>query len=198
MSVVGFDLEDIPHGALPPPNYQFVRGNLLDGLPFASHHFTYVHQRVLVAGIPADKWPLVIQELKRVTLPGGWVELIEMGTAFHHVGAATQQFLRWFEVISAAQGIDARKVSEIGILLQRWGFSNVRARTETIPVGSWGGRIGNLLAQDILAGWPTMRPLAQSVLGVPAKQFNEVIASLEEEWKTYRTSYEVYCACGRV
>ena len=33
--VVGFDLEDIPRTASTPLNYQFYRGNLFNGLPFA-------------------------------------------------------------------------------------------------------------------------------------------------------------------
>ena len=60
--VIGFDLEDTPHTLSTPLNYQFQRGNLLNGLPFAAQQFQYVHQRLLVAAIPLDKWPWVIGE----------------------------------------------------------------------------------------------------------------------------------------
>ncbi len=53
--VGGFDLEDIPRTVSTPLNYQFSRGNVLGGLPFAAQHFQYVHQRLLVAAIPLDK-----------------------------------------------------------------------------------------------------------------------------------------------
>ncbi|MFZ0217511.1 MAG: class I SAM-dependent methyltransferase [Candidatus Dormiibacterota bacterium] len=60
-----------------PETYRFVRGNLLAGLPFEDACFGFVHQRLLRAGIPAQAWPAVVQDLARVTSPGGWVELVE-------------------------------------------------------------------------------------------------------------------------
>jgi ubiquinone/menaquinone biosynthesis C-methylase UbiE len=195
--VVGFDVEDTPHKVSPPPNYQFYQGNLLDGLPFAAQQFHYVHQRLLVAAIPLDKWFWVMGELRRVTHPDGWVELVEMGNTFHQAGPATRQFLAWWGAISASKGIDASKMSQIGQFLKQCGFSHVRTKTETLPVGSWGGRLGNLLAQDFLAGWPSIRPLAHSLLKVSPEQFDAVIGQLATEWDIYRSSYEVYFACGR-
>jgi len=97
-----------------------------------------------------------------------------------------------------SKGIDASKLSQIGVLLKQAGLYNIKAETKTLAVGSWGGRLGNLLAQDMLAGWPTMRPLAQSMLGVSPELFNAVISSLPDEWNTYHTTYEVYFACGQV
>ena len=128
----------------------------------------------------------------------GWAELVEMGTRFHHAGVATQQFLAWFAAISQTRGIDASKVAQIGAFLHEAGFSHVKAKTDVIPVGMWGGRIGNLLAQDILAGWPSMRPLAHTLLGVSPEQFDAVIGQLETEWNTLQTTYEVYFAYGQV
>ena len=195
--VMGFDLENVPRTTSMPLNYQFQRGNLLDGLPFASKQFDYVHQRLLVAGIPTALWPSVIRDLQRVIHPGGYLELVEMGTTFHQAGPATTQFLEWWASISATRGIDASKLSGIGTLLEHAGCSQVQTRTEVIPVGSWGGRIGNLLAQDLLAGWPTVRPLADALLGVPSDEFNAVIGRLEKEWNAFQTSYEMYFACGQ-
>src|SRR6266536_703938 len=42
--VVGFDLRS--GKCVQPNNYRLVRGNLLDGLPFAADRFDFVHQRV--------------------------------------------------------------------------------------------------------------------------------------------------------
>lgn len=196
-SVIGFDLEDVPRTISTPLNAHFQQGNVLDGLPFATQQFSYVHQRLLVAGIPVAQWSFVIGELRRVTQRAGWAELVEMGTRFHHAGPATQQFLAWFAAISQTRGIDASNVARIGAFLHEAGFSQVKTKTEVIPVGRWGGRIGNLLAQDILAGWPSMRPLAHTLLGVSPAQFDVVIEQLETEWNTFQTTYEVYFACGQ-
>ncbi len=196
--ILDFDLEEVPRPIPAPRNTQFVRGNLLTGLPFAAQSFDYVHQRSLVAAIPLASWPWVVAELSRVTTPQGWVELIEMGTTFHRAGPATRQFLQWWSAISASRGIDASYMSQLGLLLKHAGLCNIRAETRTLPVGEWGGRIGNLLAQDLLAGWPSVRPLAHTLLGVPPGAFNEVIGQLEGEWNHLQTSYELYLVCGQV
>src|SRR6266487_911316 len=190
--VVGFDLEEIPRSVSTSLNYQFSHGNLFNGLPFAAQHFQYVHQRLLVAAIPLDKWPWVIGELRRVTCPGGWAEFVEMGNTFHQAGPATKQFLAWWVAISASRGIDTSKMSQIDQFLKQGGFSHVQTKTEIVPVGGWGGRLGSLFAQNILAGWPSMRSLAHSLLAVSPERFDAVIGRLADEWDVYHTSYEVY------
>src|SRR5262245_61759287 len=72
--VTGFDLE--PSKPEAPPNYRLVRGNLLQGLPFASGSFDFVHQRLLMLAVPLRLWPGVVDELVRVLQPGGWLELV--------------------------------------------------------------------------------------------------------------------------
>jgi|SRR5947209_8654837 len=195
--VIGFDLEEVPRTASTPLNYQFQQGNLFGGLPFPDGWFHYVHQRLLVAAIPLDRWPWVLGELKRVTMPGGWIELVEMGNTFHHAGPATTRFLEWWIAIAASREIDASYMSQLGVWLKRAGLGSIRAEIKLLPVGRWGGRVGNLLAQDMLAGWPSMRPLAHALLGVPSQAFDEVIGRLEAEWNTLHTTYEVYVTCGQ-
>jgi SAM-dependent methyltransferase len=195
--VIGLDIEAIPRTPSMPLSYQFQRGNLLLGLPFVAHQFTYVHQRLLVAGIPHERWPFVVEELRRVTAANGWVELVEMGTTFQNAGPATTQFLVWWTFISATRGIDASKVEGIGTLLETAGFSSVQTHTALVPVGRWGGRVGDLLAKDILAGWPNVKTYAQTLLGVSNADFDAVIARLEEEWNTRKTLSALYFACGR-
>jgi SAM-dependent methyltransferase len=76
-----------------PPTCVFVRANVLEGLPFPDGQFTYTHQRLLVAAIPARSWPGVVQELVRVTRPGGWIELLELSDVIQPAGPATRRLL---------------------------------------------------------------------------------------------------------
>src|SRR5579883_2951423 len=83
-----------------PPNYRFVAGNVLEGLPFPDASFDFVHMRLLVAGIPHDRWPGVIKELARVTQPGGWVESVE-SPSLQRGGPATERIIQWIRDLSA-------------------------------------------------------------------------------------------------
>src|ERR1043165_6558905 len=71
----GIDISPIQPSQVKPENFNFIQTNLLDGLPFADDTFDFVFQRLLVASIPKDKWPLVINELTRVLKPGGYLEV---------------------------------------------------------------------------------------------------------------------------
>lgn len=139
----------------------------------------------------------MVQELKRVTHLDGWVELVEMGNTFHQAGPATQQMLAWWSALGATRGIDTSTLSLIGTLLRTAGFDPVHSTTHLVPLGSWGGRVGTLLAQDMLCGWPSMRPSLEAALGVSPAHFDAVLRDLEPEWKTHHTQYEIYCACGQ-
>lgn len=133
-----------------PSNYQFVPGNVLEGLPFPDASFDFVHQRLLFLAIPADRWPFVISEMVRVTRLGGWVELVET-TAPRGGGPAVDQLFTWGSQLVAHRGVDTNLGTAIGSMLQKAaGVGNVSAREIEIPFGAWGGRIGNLLAMDLL------------------------------------------------
>ncbi|MFZ0218007.1 MAG: methyltransferase domain-containing protein, partial [Candidatus Dormiibacterota bacterium] len=86
---VGLDLVAIG-SASGPSNYRFVRGDVTAGLPFDDATFDFVHQRLLRLGIPTAAWDGVIAELVRVTAPGGWVELAEVGVGIESIGPATE------------------------------------------------------------------------------------------------------------
>ncbi len=97
--VVGLDVNPPPvdlmaEGGMDmrPPNYSFVAGNILEGLPFAEPGFDFVHMRALVTAIPHDRWPFVISELARVARPGGWVESLEV-TFLEGGGPAVNQLM---------------------------------------------------------------------------------------------------------
>jgi hypothetical protein len=56
-------------------NIKFVKGNVLDGLPFKNSTFDYVFLRNLSYGFSEQDWKVVINEIIRITKPGGWIEV---------------------------------------------------------------------------------------------------------------------------
>ncbi len=182
-------------------NYHFVEANLLSGLPFADHTFDYTHQRLLVAGIPAKQWPFVLGELMRVTSIGGWVEVVEAGNVFLNAGPATQRFLEWWHTFSLSKGIDARLVEHLGPMLEQAGLHSVQTRTLQLPVGMWGNsderRLGNLLALDMLTGFPGIKQPCCELLHLDPADFDAVLQELPREWVRLRTCYQFYVAWGQ-
>jgi ubiquinone/menaquinone biosynthesis C-methylase UbiE len=195
--VVGVDLEDASMTKPLPTNYSFMRGNVLNGLPFDEPAFAFVHQRLLVAAIPALQWPAVLRELMRVTCSGGWVEIVECGIEGQNVGVLTKQFLSWGAAASAAIGLDARIVPQLGEYLRIAGLRNVQVCAHDIPLGAWGGRIGTMLETDMLSAFSALKALyTQASYGTEA-QFDALLKELPAEWNYLRTSYRFYAFYGQ-
>jgi SAM-dependent methyltransferase len=98
--VIGFDIDPPQQTLADPVNCHFLQWDVLADFPYSDHRFDYVHQRLLVAVIPARRWPSVVKELVRVTRPGGYVELLDAGHHFENAGPATQRFLTWWHRVS--------------------------------------------------------------------------------------------------
>ncbi len=126
-----------------PSNYVFVQGNVLDGLPFSDATFAFVHQRLLVAAIPADRWQSVVNELLRVTRHGGWVELVEAIPA--QGGPAMNALHDWLVNVSLLRGVDTRITQQIGTFLQNAGAQNITFRDLTVPLGRADDRVSAMM-----------------------------------------------------
>ncbi|HEY7848788.1 MAG TPA: methyltransferase domain-containing protein [Ktedonobacterales bacterium] len=199
-NVIGVDVAPpaVVEGAPANPtadNYTFVQGNVLERLPFADNSFDFVHQRYLILAIPANRWPQVVAELRRVTRPGGWVELIETETP---AGApALDQLAAWGKQLLSRRGIDMAMARQIGPLLAAGGATQVSARPLTIPVGKPGGRIGAMMVVDYLSALTAVRgPLA--ALGIVSEAtFDETMARCRDELERRAFPQNVYVAYGR-
>ncbi|MBX5459348.1 MAG: class I SAM-dependent methyltransferase [Thermogemmatispora sp.] len=194
--VTGLDLE-LVKATTPPPNYRFIQGNLLQGLPFADRTFHYTHQRFLVAAIPLEHWPGTVQELYRVTTPGGWIELIELGAETRNAGPNLQQLIAWGRQLSALRGIDATHMSRLNEWLLQAGCSQIHTHTLWLPLGAWAGRLGLLCIRDFAAGFAGLEALAVRTCGISPAHFRQTVAALEQECNQHQTRYACYLAAGQ-
>ncbi len=150
-NVIGADIATPPVDEKPESqhrrteNYVFVEMNVLDGLKFADASFDFTHQRLMMGGIPANRWQGVVNDLARVTRPRGWVELVE---AQPMDGApALDKLKAWQIQLTAKRGIDIMIGSKIGALLQNAGLQNVQFYTLRLPIGAYGGSWASWLSK---------------------------------------------------
>ena len=196
--VVGLDMEaPLRQPVSLPQNYHFIQGNLFAGRPFSDASFSFVHQRFLVLALPAKQWPFVVSELLRVTRPGGFVELVEGGSTFLQRVPHTKQLQSWWGKASQHSGIDVSLMARLPSLLQHAGMISIHAQTYRVPVGSWGGRVGAMLKQDILASLPAIKDFVCQHAAVTPEIFEATVAALSKEWEQQHTLYEYYVAYGQ-
>jgi SAM-dependent methyltransferase len=195
--VVGFDLA--PSKSPWPATYRFVRGNLLQGLPFAGDRFDFVHQRLLMSGVPVKAWAAAVNELVRVTRPGGWLELVEGEFDVAPAGPATRQILDvtwrlYREIGLDSTGIIFRSLVEHP---RRAGLTDVESREIVVPLGDWGGRIGSLMASDIRALFLRLAAVFEKRFGVSQRETAPLIAAMPQEWEEHHTVIKFAVALGR-
>lgn len=179
-----------PKSATPdiPPNYSFVQTDVLKGLHFPDRSFDFVHQRLLFLTIPTALWPQTLRELVRVTSIGGWVELVETRTSGQNLGPYAKQGAEWINQVSRRLGIDPTLVPNLGNDLHLAGLIHVKSYAVPIPVGHWGGRIGTMMASNMVAAQQTIKPMIVAQLGVEPATFDQCLAAQQQEWEQLQSS----------
>ncbi|KAG0353330.1 hypothetical protein BG005_007368 [Podila minutissima] len=156
-SVYGVDINPglFPSAQTPvPSNCHFTQSNILGRMSFPDHYFDFVYQRFLYLGLTVDDWPVALKELRRVMKPGGWIELFEPCMRVHRAGPRTREVMRWISrLLQEERGLDFDFAGE---KMQRLcesteiGFENVKLERLSIPVGGWGGRVGEAMAENMV------------------------------------------------
>jgi SAM-dependent methyltransferase len=195
--VVGLDLVTGKPGA--PERYKFVRGNVMQGLPFGDGAFDFVHERLLVSGVPAAAFPALVAELVRVTAPGGWVELVEVPWRIDGAGPAAQRLVDLTRELSDSLGLDT--VGEVHRSLDHYltdlGMAGVARQDVSVPVGAWGGQVGSLMVTDFRSGTTRVCEALQARGRITAQEARTFIREAQEEWENGRMSYPFAIAYGR-
>ncbi len=204
-NVVGVDLvptEKFTAGyglVQPPENYTFVKGNAIEGLPFDDNSFDFVHQRLLVAALPRDRWPFVVRELARVTRPGGWVELAECGTPQDDPANPYPQLWDTWIAFCRTRGIDFTIGRSIGAMLQQAGLGQVQQHEVLFPMGKWGGRVGIMSGEDCLAVGKALGAGVVAAGITTAEQYEMLLRATEAQFSrpTGQAILSFYIAYGQ-
>jgi SAM-dependent methyltransferase len=195
--VVGLDL--VPSKPEAPANYRFVRGNVLQGLPFASGTFDFTHQRLMMSGIPLRSWSAEVAELARITRPGGWIELAETDPRMEQVGPSTERLWEMLRRLGTQAGLDATGIvfRSLDDQLRRVGLLDVQRRDFTLPIGRWAGQVGTLLASDLRSLMSRLATTFSSMFGLGADELNQLVGQMVEEFEEHHSSLTTGIAFGR-
>ncbi len=159
-NVVGLDLvepsaDSLAHqqqafGIL-PENYLFIRGNFFERLPFPDASFDYIHMRFVALAVPLEKWPPLIQEIRRVCMPGGWIELVEFNTPLGG-GPAFQQVLHLWHQLAHTFKMDNQTADHLPAYLRNAGLVNLQERRVVVNTANPQDRAARMCAVDLDSG----------------------------------------------
>jgi ubiquinone/menaquinone biosynthesis C-methylase UbiE len=195
--IIGVDvaLSSLPRTV--PLNCIFAQANILQGLPFPDQQFTFTHQRLLVAAIPALQWPRAVHELVRVTRVGGWVELLEIGDVIQNAGPATKRLLTWMTDISKTLGFEMEVLRRLGELLKQSGCQSIESQDIPVPLGAWAGTTGQMMKTDVLYGYNAIKDSYCPRSNTSPEVFDAMVQAAADEWEQNQCSYIFHAAFGR-
>lgn len=179
-----------------PPNYTFIEGDVLKGLPFAGDSFDFTHQRALLGAIPEQAWPGVARELARVTRPGGWVQLIEPAPA-PQGGPGMNALAAWIQQASMRRGINTAAGALVSEYLAQAGLREISVREVTIPMGARAGHLGVMAETNYVTLFSSARNFIVAMGVTSAEEYDAAIerARREIDQGDYVSPY--YLAYGR-
>ncbi|KAI8380137.1 hypothetical protein BD560DRAFT_388680 [Blakeslea trispora] len=184
-----------------PSNLRFTLHNILiDSLPFESDTFDYVQQSITALTYKVEDWPNVLRELKRVTKPGGYIQLIENEIHPYCLGPIGESWRdQILDVIKLKRGNDPRIATRFEELLRNVDLENVTVKFVSIPIGPWGLDIGNLWKQNVYAFLESAATFLVHIMGITNSEYKERTRTFMEELDTgrYKAFSNIYVAYGR-
>jgi hypothetical protein len=125
-----------------------------------------------------------------VTRLGGWLELVEVDPHIAQAGPATSQFQSLIDTLVASEPI-----RHLGEMLVQEGVQSVETQPIPLALGDWGGRVGSMLKQDVVAAAQALKgPCCQRGTLSP-DAFEQMVSAMAQEWEvkhSFCTFYAVY------
>ncbi|ORX44010.1 S-adenosyl-L-methionine-dependent methyltransferase [Hesseltinella vesiculosa] len=157
----GLDMADMFPATIRPHNVEFDLHNALDGLPYPTNSFDFVHMRLLIAGWRADEWAYILKEIYRVLKPGGFVQLVESNFTEAQNHPMVEHFNKILVSTLQERGHDPFIVQHLEGLLVDGGFELLDKQLKTVNYGER----GNPISQEMLWNWKMAMKSLKPLLG---------------------------------
>ncbi|RGB38252.1 S-adenosyl-L-methionine-dependent methyltransferase [Rhizophagus diaphanus] len=188
VNVYGIDLVDFP-SKIKPYNCKFFLGNIIFGLPWVDNTFDYIWSRCLFTDIKSKYWLPLLLEMYRVLKPNGIIEF--QGGDGYALSAGPLLEKVQSNCLKAAlelRDIDLRITRRFGEIVKLAGFKDINESYQSIAVGRWGGKIGEIWASNLKESYLTMQPWLSSYMSISEDEYNRTIKEIvDKELDTHKT-----------
>jgi len=182
-----------------PPNVNLRNGNIFSGgLPYPDETFDYVNVRSFLSWLPGDKIPFVLSEIKRVTKKGGWIELLEMDPFIKNATPYYEEHLgKIWKELCRHQGYNPSNIINLDKLLNRHEFSEINSSKISIPIGRYGGRVGDLYAKQFIDGSNAVASIITNNLGFTDEEIQTYLQECVREFDLQQSYSNTYLVCAK-
>lgn len=178
-----------------PENVRFEVGSVTDLPQEWAGRFDFVNHRLLILGLLAKDWPIVLSQYFRVLKPGGRVQLVEVDPVSKTIdqGPCSAKTISAVEEMMKKAGL----VHELGPMLDRMladaGFVNIRHESKLAPVGAAKGEDGKMGEISNFRSLQTLRDgFIKSGVVEDEKSFEQLVEGTRREWNDAGGIFYVY------
>lgn len=171
MQVVGIDSSElmVAYGGMMAankgiPNARFQVMNALTPLAFPDHRFDLVNARLIVGFMPADAWPRLLRECRRITRPGGIIRLTEgdvwgltTSPTIEHLSVLFSRALQRAGYSFSPDGRTAGITPVLSRLLREAGYHRIQKQAHVIDYSAGEPAHGEFY-QNFLTAFTLMQP----------------------------------------
>ncbi|GBC07928.1 hypothetical protein RclHR1_00780008 [Rhizophagus clarus] len=178
-------------------NLQFIKGDILKGLPFEDDSFDFVHMRFVIMEFTDEQWEdIIIKELVRVCKPGGWIEFLELEES-KYLSPSSKRLLALVAEYLEFKGISSDNIMAEGI----FDFLDATDQIDTIytderlvPIGNWGGDIGKLTLEWNVKMFHTFKNLFVP-LRISKDEYEKLLNQyvMEVDYRSYLIFLRICC-----
>jgi SAM-dependent methyltransferase len=183
-----------------PANTFFCQCDILNpnGLPYPEKYFDYIHIRQVYSCFSEEDWMTIMNEIKRLLKPGGYIELRDIEPMLGNTGPVSYNFFVNFPFLM-------KKWHDVDILWGRRMFDflnevgemvDVHQQITVLQFGS-PGPIGNMVQNSLRLALQSFRPFFSRHNNLPGAKYDKVIEEILEETKKYHSYFNYYCCWGR-
>ncbi|KZV83805.1 S-adenosyl-L-methionine-dependent methyltransferase [Exidia glandulosa HHB12029] len=189
VSIASVDVSPHLFPKVPPPNVKFEQHSVLSLPAEWSGRFTLVHQSLLAFALRTEEWQKDLQELYRVTKPGGWVQLCEVSwpDMVPNDELPFSRYLRGIHYkLAEMRGLDVYCGRNLEQRTKDAGFQNVEATMSRIPMGKQAGdgpQNSTYSGFSYFTGAMREHALAHGLTPSP-EVYDAATAGLLEEWNS--------------
>ncbi|KAG0256915.1 hypothetical protein BG011_004246 [Mortierella polycephala] len=160
--------------------------------------FDLVHQRLGAFRIQIQEWTPHFAELRRLTKPGGWIQLAESNGMLIRGGVESLKVNRWVERAALSSGLNPMQLVEALMpTLLGAGLINVECYDFGIPVGEWAGARGQVAMRAYLDMIESLRDEIIDMNRLEEGIFEETVELMKMECLTEQAELIMKVICAQ-